>query len=154
MREKMQVFSPRVKVSCCSLVLCKLKRCDSGKEVEAWMLLKLTLQIHILCQFCPSVSSQIYPGVCLTYFPKGKQRESKGLTASVEGTSGVQARSERFQLLVFLGQHNFVNLHCMSLHITLYFQILKMCCQNMKCTSNEVLLRGVPIAFMSINYLS
>lgn len=53
--------------------------------------------------------------------PKGKQREGKGLTVSVEGTSGVQARSECFQLLVFLGQHSFVNLHCVSLHIILYF---------------------------------
>lgn len=154
MREKIQVFSLTIKVSCCSLVLCKLRRCDSGEEVEAWMLLKLTLQVHILCHFCPAVSGQIYLGVCLTYFPKGKQRESKGLSASVEGTSGVQARSKHFQLLVFLGQHNFVNLHCMSLHITLYFYILEVCCQNNKCTSNEMLLRGVPIAFMSINYLS
>lgn len=154
MREKIKVLSPTVKVSFCSLLLCKLSRCDSGEEVEAWIFLKFTSQVHILCHICPAVSGQIYPGVCLTYFPKGKQRESKGLTAFLEGTSSVQDRSERFQLLVFLGQQSFVNLHCMSLHITLYFQILKVCCQNIKCTSNEVLLRGVPIAFMSTNYLS
>lgn len=61
------------------------------------------------------------PGVCLTYFRKGKQRESEGLAASVEGTSDVQARSEGFQLLVFLDEHSFVNLHCVSVHLTLYF---------------------------------
>lgn len=69
------------------------------------------------------MSGQIYPGVCLTYFPKGKQRKSKGLTVSVASASGVQARSERFQLLVFLGQHSFVNLHCMSLHITVFLDL-------------------------------
>lgn len=116
------------------------------------MLLKLTLQVHIFCHFCPAVSGPIYPGVCLTYFRKGKQRESEGLAASVEGTSDVQARSEGFQLLVFLEEHSFVNLHCVSVHLTLYFQILKGCCQNIKYTSNEVLLRGVPRAFMSRNY--
>lgn len=80
------------------------------------------LEIHFVGSHSLSrLSSCVRPNLpwCLpNIFSSGK---TEGLTVSMEGTSGVQARSEHFQLLVFLGQHSFVNLHCMSLHITLYF---------------------------------